>query len=714
MSFPCKTGRRALFVLLFLSVGLSSFAALKLDSLMKELSKVTVDSNKVKLYFNIAVCLKKSDPPASISYYKKSAALAAHIANRKMEARAVRELGWMYMQTESLDSSKLCFFRAMKLVSAEEDPKTWYTSLNRLATVYFYESDYPNSLKYYFELLKLAEKRDEKTEIASANLNIGNVYKEQKKYDEALGYMTKANSFANRVNDKRMRYISLINIANIYYEKGKEKNHRYFLDTALHNYYVAEKTLYQTVVDSNTLAMLLSNEASVLTDLGRHDEAILLFNKAISIREHTKDYSQMAVIYNNVASLYIEKKDFEKATAFLNKALEQARSSGSYDNHAETYKQLSIIAAQQSQHKKAYDYYVLYKLYNDSVFNAGNAEKQKALELGFEYEKKEAIARAEQEKKDAILGEQIKRQKAWLYFMIGGLLLVLVLAFAIFRNFRIKQKANTLLESQKKEIEFQKEIVDRKNQEITDSIVYASRIQKAMLASGNSIKKHFKDHFILFKPKDIVSGDFYWALKQQQRFYVVTADCTGHGVPGAMMSMLGINLLNEIVGERQVTRPDEILNHLRKDIIKALNSEETDEESKDGMDCSLLIIDQSTMELEYAAANNSFYILRRGAIIEQKADKMPVGKSPKENDPFTYNKIKLEQNDLIVTITDGYADQFGGPHGKKFKYKPLEALLLGNSALELNALKTSLEASFKSWRGNLEQVDDVCMLGIRI
>lgn len=229
-----------------------------------------------------------------------------------------------------------------------------------------------------------------------------------------------------------------------------------------------------------------------------------------------------------------------------------------------------------------------------------------------------------------------------------------------------------------------------------------------------------KNFFILYKPKDIVSGDFYHALAHKhdgsatEIFYVCTADCTGHGVPGALMSMMGISHLNESIIEKKLSKPNEILDNMRKGIIASLNPEGSEEESKDGMDCVLCAYNFDKMILEFACANNPLWHVRDKQVTEYKPDKMPVGKYGEEMKPFTLQKLDLKKGDLVYTFTDGYADQFGGDKGKKFKYKQLQELLLKNCDQSMEKQKDILEKTFEEWKGNLEQVDDVCVIGMRI
>ena len=229
-----------------------------------------------------------------------------------------------------------------------------------------------------------------------------------------------------------------------------------------------------------------------------------------------------------------------------------------------------------------------------------------------------------------------------------------------------------------------------------------------------------KNFFILYKPKDIVSGDFYYALahqpktKKNELFYLCTADCTGHGVPGALMSMLGISNLNEAIIEKDIHEPHEILNNVRKGIIESLDSEDKSEENKDGMDCVLCAFDFKKLTLEFAAANNPLWIFRNGEMLEYKPDKMPVGKYRDEVTSFTLQKVKLQKDDIVYSFTDGFADQFGGEKGKKLKYKPFQEILIKNASQPMEDQKKMLENIFDNWKGDLEQVDDVLVVGVKI
>jgi ligand-binding sensor domain-containing protein/serine phosphatase RsbU (regulator of sigma subunit) len=286
-----------------------------------------------------------------------------------------------------------------------------------------------------------------------------------------------------------------------------------------------------------------------------------------------------------------------------------------------------------------------------------------------------------------------------------------------------KQKAvieekNVFLEKANTQITSQKELIEQKNRDITASIQYAKRIQDAILPSQKVMQENLVDSFILYKPKDIVSGDFYWIRKKDHQMIVVAADCTGHGVPGAFMSMLGISFLDEIVDKEGHVMPADILNKLRDNIILALKQKELQSETKDGMDISICCLDLKKNLLEFSGANNPMYIVRKGGLIEVPCDHMPVAIHEKM-DPFTDHHIRVEPGDQFYMFSDGYADQFGGPDGKKLKYKPFKDLILAVQDQPMLKQKKFLEDSFEAWRKSpdyktYEQVDDVVIVGFRV
>ncbi len=319
--------------------------------------------------------------------------------------------------------------------------------------------------------------------------------------------------------------------------------------------------------------------------------------------------------------------------------------------------------------------------------------------------------------------------------VIGGFMVVLIIILIVIRQYSIKRKMNLLLAKQKAQISLQRdeiskqhEIVVEQKQEITDSINYAKKIQEAMLPAVSTLDRILEEHFILFRPKDIVSGDFFWATETNNWVIVTAADCTGHGVPGAFMSMLGISFLNEIVRKKDVTSAAEILNQLRASVIEALKQTGEQGTQKDGMDMSIIAINKDRKHAYWAGANNPLWIIRNenitkeyedvNEIIEEvKPDKMPVAVYLKMDD-FTNHEISLNAGDRLFLFTDGLPDQFGGPKGKKFKYKPFKRLLVQNSTLSMNEQGKELEKAFEEWINHkgehYEQIDDITVVGLKI
>ncbi len=273
----------------------------------------------------------------------------------------------------------------------------------------------------------------------------------------------------------------------------------------------------------------------------------------------------------------------------------------------------------------------------------------------------------------------------------------------------LKKNKNRIIEQQKKEVEIQKALVEEHQKETLDSITYARRIQYALLAKDLLLKENLEKHFVLFKPKDIVSGDFYWATENSNKFYLAVCDSTGHGVPGAFMSLLNIGFLSEAINEKEINEPNEVLNYVRERLISSIGVDG----QKDGMDCILICIDKTTKSISYSAANNAPVLISNNEIIDLEKNRMPVGKGERD-ESFTLYQLDYSKGDMLYLYTDGYADQFGGPKGKKFKYKALNELLLKHSTLPMEEQRTKIETEFNNWKGDLEQVDDVCMIGIKL
>jgi sigma-B regulation protein RsbU (phosphoserine phosphatase) len=300
----------------------------------------------------------------------------------------------------------------------------------------------------------------------------------------------------------------------------------------------------------------------------------------------------------------------------------------------------------------------------------------------------------------------------------GGLLTLSVAVFSILlirMRFRLTKKelvARFALEESKHELQ-------EKNDEIVDSINYAKRIQSALIPPPSVLRKILPNSFVLFKPKDIVSGDFYWASdvttdNKEKLVLFTVADCTGHGVSGAFMSIIGLKIFNQSVKQRDVNSPAKALDYLNNEVFNTVNKHsEGDEIIRDGMDVALCAVNFSTLKLYFSGANNPVYIVRNKELHEIKGDKKPIGSYEAEA-TFTDKEYQLEKDDMVYIFSDGYPDQFGGPKGKKLKYKPFKEMLITNSNKPLEEQEQGLDKLFENWRGDLEQLDDVCIIGVRV
>lgn len=302
----------------------------------------------------------------------------------------------------------------------------------------------------------------------------------------------------------------------------------------------------------------------------------------------------------------------------------------------------------------------------------------------------------------------------FLYFLLFIIIIYLAIRVTVMRLRRQKEKLEMIVKERTAEVVAQKQMLETAYVEIKDSIRYAKRIQNALLASDKLLGEHLPEYFIYYKPKDIVSGDFYWAQPKGDWLYMITADCTGHGVPGAFMSLLNISFLNEAISTTAFVSPAEILGEVRAQIIEVLRSDGSEEGGKDGMDCVLCAYNFNTRQLLFSAANNPLWICRDRTILEFKADKYPVGKHIRENEPFRLQEVMLLPGDIVYTFTDGYADQFGGPDGKKFKVKQLKELLLSIAHLPMNEQKDVVSKTLRKWKKGIEQIDDILVLGVKI
>ncbi len=336
----------------------------------------------------------------------------------------------------------------------------------------------------------------------------------------------------------------------------------------------------------------------------------------------------------------------------------------------------------------------------DSLYSREAIKSLNEMQVKYETEK----TQLELEKKDL----ESKNKQVLIYAALGGCILLLGLAFFIFRGLRQKQKDNKALEQMNSIISDKSKIVEAQHKDITDSIKYAERIQTAILPPDKLWKEILPNSFVYYRPKDILSGDFYWVEETKTHVYIAAADCTGHGVPGALVSIINYNLLNKAVLEKNLTDPAQILNQVNEWLTQALHQSYNAASMRDGMDVSICTINKKTKLMQFAGAFNSGYLVKDGTITEMPADKKPVGAFIEDDiTAFTSKEYQLTGNETIYLFSDGYADQFGGPKGKKFKYKNLQKLILDSQTLTFDEQKEKAKETFLDWKGSYEQTDDV-------
>jgi len=729
-----------LYVIMFLSVNGQKF---NLKHMQDSLAIVN-DTVKIKLFIRISNIFNQTNTDSAFYYVKAAINLADKIQEPKFQAYSYRGLGLKYKLTGETKKSEKSFFKALEYAVKSKDNYIIASIYNNLGVLYTDMSNYDKALKYLMKSLQLNKKMNEKMAVSTAYNNIGLVFYYDGNYDEALNYYKKALKIKKQLNDSSGIALGYNNIGIIYYFKDK-------IDTTF-KYFKKALKIYEKLGQKRNSALALSNIGELYADIGLYNNSINYYLEANKIYEDLKDTFNITSVQKLLAQVYIEGKDINKAKEHLDIAYNFAKKAGYKNDLIDIYNTYSDYYTKKRDYKKALDYMEKYSSLKDSVFNIEKSKSMQELQTKYETKQKnQEIALLNKEKK--LSAEKLEKQRLINFSLIGGIFLFLIIIFlAVKQNIERKRKNDLLrvknaeilqqkeeiiaqrdeIESQRNYVTKQRDLIKEQKDAITDSIDYAKKIQTAVLPTNNIFDKIFKDYFILFKPKDIVSGDFYWANKFNDCIVIAVADCTGHGVPGGFMSMLGITYLTEIIREKEVKRPNQVLNQLREYIVTALKQKGVEGEQKDGMDFSICFINTKTKELEYAGANNPIYIIDEENInvdetnkikvfktidnltlYEIKPDKMPIGHYPKMND-FTSVKVKLTNTSKVYMFTDGMPDQFGGEKGKKYNYKRFKNILLENSNKQINEQYKIINNSLTEWQGSTPQIDDITVIGFSV
>jgi serine phosphatase RsbU (regulator of sigma subunit) len=635
------------------------------------------------------------------------------------------KLSGMYSNSNT-DSSLKYAKKALELSETKNDKKLRAMSYHNIGVTYYYKGDYDIALDYMFKSLKISEEIDSKKEIGSAYNNIGNIYWMQGNLKEALDFYFKDLDISKKIGDEVNYAKTIGNIGIIYDDLGET-------DKAL-EYYNKGASLSEKLGDTDSYVNANINIGVVHQGLHNHKLAIEYFLKAKEISIEIKNKDALALSLINSGLSYTKLKEYEKAEKALNEAILVTKEIGSknYLNYA--YKYLSKLKYEMADYKSALENYSISVKYKDSIFNEEKSKQITEMQAFFETEQKQKQIEI-QNLKLTQQSLEIDRKQVVIYGITAGFILMILLALISYRSYRQKKKSNEIIllqnksleqaneeiSAQRDEIEAQRDMVvaqknhiEQQKKEITDSIDYAMYIQQAVLPSGKYADEIFGNHFILFKPKHVVSGDFYWGAIINDWLIATVADCTGHGVPGAFMSMLGVSFLNEIVRKKEIFQASQVLDELRKSLIDSLQQKGNIDEQKDGMDMVLCAINLKTKSLQFSGANNSLYIVdNKKQLNEIMSDKQPVGIHDKML-PFTNHELQLNKGDTLYLKSDGFEDQFGGDKGRKFLSKNLKQLIIDHSQLPMQEQKEILEKTILDWIGNGDQIDDITILGIRM
>lgn len=511
----------------------------------------------------------------------------------------------------------------------------------------------------------------------------------------ALLYQQKALDLYTTANDKDGQISSLTNISLDFLDD--EVN-----DSAL-IYLIKLKKFSDEMVDDQKYFMH-QNFGTYYYNVGNYKSSIEELNRAYNIAERLDMIDSKATILMLTAKTNIAQKNYVLAENNLSKSLAIATGNNLLHESNEAYQSLIELYEILGDYKQAFKMKKLNDIIEEKIYDLEKINKINEIEGQLKLAEKEKII---VQSKLKLKSEQLNTVKA--KSRVTQLFLVMILSILIIISVII-----ILLRTKKlnKKISLQKIMLEQKSIEITDSINYAKRIQAAILPDLSYFKEYLPNSFILYLPKDIVAGDFYWMHKFNDTILFAVADCTGHGVPGAMVSVVCSNALNQSVKELNSTNPAQILK-LTRTMIKENLSTSKEENIKDGMDIALCSLDLKTLKIEFAGAHNPLIIVRHNELIEIKGDKQPVGKHFNEKD-FEYHHYQLQKNDVLYIFSDGYADQFGGPKGKKFMYKQLKELLVNMSPQPIDEQQKILMQTFKHWKGELEQIDDICVIGVKL
>ncbi len=609
-------------------------------------------------------------------------------------------MGFMYASLGNYSMSLDLFFEAIKIYKETKDTEGLTVCYNNLGVLYGIIGNLEQSLVFYNKSLELAVSTNDKSNMMKSYSNIGAIYINKKKYKEAIKYYLSAYDYLIELNDKEMLAIFYENLGLIFIEIGDQNGNLLIKESDFESFFY-HKENKKEIPHNYTAEELIDLSLKLNQELGSQ----------IGVGE-------CYVIKGNIA------ENENDAIFYYESALKIANKVGAYELKKEAIYYLIDKYKIKKDFKKAFKLYELYSELKDSINSDEIQEKLIRQEYKYNYEKQVAIDSLKHKEAQRINEVQLAKQDTELkntrlqqYLLFGGLgIAALFLIYFIRKNKQIKEQKRQVniqkerADSQRDLAEEQKDILTHQHREIKDSIQYAHNLQKSVLPSINDVNLNFPNSFILYKPKDVVSGDFYWTHKKGELNYLAVIDCTGHGVPGAFMTIVANNLLNEIVEDDFYT-PKSIVEELHQRIKLKVGGHK-DAQVRDSMDLGLFSFNKRNNEVLFIGTHTSLSIVRNSKLESIKGSKADIGYKPTIE--LEEHKITVCKNDMLYMHSDGFPDQKGGPRGKKFYYKPIRDKFEEISLLNLSEQEQILSRTFEGWKGELEQLDDVCVIGVRI
>ena len=628
---------------------------------------------------------------------------------------ARNKLGRMALEEAQYDSAIYYYAEAIRLWEKSKRRATIIVLYTRLATAHYYKGDYEMALKAYSSAGDWGLKMNRKEYLPPVYMGMGNIYELRKDYRRASSYFQQGLSIARDEKDLLDEAQLETCIGNVCFDQGKIKE-------AIAQY---QKSL-QHFLNSGEIASVADCQMNIGgcyadSSIKRYEEAFSFYKEALNNYSVAGNLNGQLQSKINIGALLAKQGKVREANAYYDEAYKIAKAIGSKEMAANCLQSLAYNNNRQGNYKLAYQQLNSYLSLKDSLLDLATAKNLNEIQTKFNVEKRD-LENAKLTQENQSKAERLRQDK-----IINGVFLALIALglFTIavmFVQYKQKQKANAELEQknhsiqlQKVELENQKTVLEEQHREITDSINYAKQIQQAILPALDLIREGFDKMFLFYQPKAVVSGDFYYYAEIQKGHLLAAVDCTGHGVPGAFMSMIGNNLLAQVTREAGYYHPAEVLNHLHLGVRRALQQDQENSQNRDGMDIALLYLSADRQTIEYAGANRSLYHISNGELKEYKGDKFPIGGLQDEGTrKFTNQAIAVQPGDRLFIFSDGYADQFGGPKGKKLMVKNFQNHLLQSLHMGIEAQGIYMQDVFQNWKADAEQVDDILLIGIEI